>query len=83
LIRREPISDFPISLTPSCFGEFARERTHAPLFCLNGVDDRKQRFLRLGAVPTEMGDELDRRGVQGPYSIGNASAQPDLRFAFP
>ena len=29
-----------------------------------------------------LGHELDR-SVQGPYPVGNPSAQPDLRFAFP
>src|SRR5438132_12410266 len=41
-----------------------------------------EHFLGLGAVHTEMGDDW-AGSVQGPYPIGNASAQPDLRFAFP
>jgi hypothetical protein len=52
------------------------------LLSYNGVDGRNQRFLQLGAVPTKVGDELDGLGA-GPYPIGNPSAQPDLRFAFP
>src|SRR5271167_2316916 len=35
-----------------------------------------------GAVGAEMGHRL-AASVQGPYPIGNPSAQPDLRFAFP
>src|SRR5438552_4421872 len=41
-----------------------------------------EHFLGLGAVHTEMGDDW-AGSVQGPYPIGNASAQPDLRLAFP
>src|SRR5712664_3431018 len=58
------------------------ERTHAPdLLSYNGVDGRNQRFLQLGAVPTKVGTSWTG-SVQGPYPIGNPSAQPDLRFAF-
>jgi hypothetical protein len=44
-----------------------------PIRCLNnGIDGHNQRF-RGGAVPTEMGHELDGLGA-GPYPIGNPSA---------
>jgi len=44
-----------------------------PIRCLNnGIDGHNQR-VRGGAVPTEMGHELDGLGA-GPYPIGNPSA---------
>jgi hypothetical protein len=46
------------------------------------VDGRNQRFLRLGAVPQKWVTSWTG-SMQGPYPIGNAAAQPDLRFAFP
>ena len=52
-----------------------------PDFVYKGADGRIQHFLRLGAVPTEMGHQRDGF-VQGPYPIGKPLAQPDLRFAF-
>ena len=46
------------------------------------MDGRNQRFLRLGAVPQKWVTSWTG-SVQGSYPIGNAAAQPDLRFAFP
>jgi len=46
------------------------------------VDGRNQRFLRLGAVPQKWVTSWTG-SVQGSFPIGNAAAQPDLRFAFP
>jgi hypothetical protein len=45
------------------------------------VDGRNQRFLRLGAVPQKWVTSWTG-SVQGSFPIGNAAAQPDLRFAF-
>jgi hypothetical protein len=57
-------------------------RTPAPgLLPYNFVDERDQRFLRLGAVPPEMGDGLDGLGT-GPLSDRKRIGAPDLRFAF-
>ena len=39
--------------------------------------------LALAAQPTERWVTSWAGSVQGPYPVGNPSAQPDLRFAFP